>query len=228
MTQFAPGRENGHDGRTDAEATTDTDLDARDARALTECMSVLDEGGDVYTVVGENGGTYRVDAREGRCTCPDAQYNLPTDDGREQCKHAARVAYATGERSVPAWIDTDAVDPQLGMHVDATPKVAATDGGVEVAAGDDAEIVDDDEPDEWRGPFPEFDRYGRPTGEEYLQCPECGAEVLEQHVDRVTHADGCEFEETDDDSEEITGTDTPRRSEPADFGGGESTGVQDL
>jgi len=46
------------------------------------------------------------------------------------------------------------------------------------------------------------------------------------HVDRVTHADGCEFEETDD--EEVTGTDTPRRSEPADFGGGESTGVQDL
>jgi hypothetical protein len=95
---------------------------------------------------------------------------------------------------------------------------------------DDAEIVDADEPDEWRGPFPEFDRYGRPTGEEYLQCPACGAEVLEQHVDRVTHADGCEFEETDDGDgdEEITGTDTPARSEPADFGGGSSTGVQDL
>jgi predicted nucleic acid-binding Zn finger protein len=125
---------------------TDTDLDARDARALTECMSVLDEGGDVYTVVGENGGTYRVDAREGRCTCPDAQYNLPTTDGRERCKHAARVAYATGERSVPAWVDTDAVDPQLGTHVDAGPQVAATDGGTEIIdAGDDGTIIDEEE-----------------------------------------------------------------------------------
>lgn len=47
-------------------------------------MSVLDEGADTYTVGGENGGTYRVDRREtGRCTCPDAQHNLPADDGRE-------------------------------------------------------------------------------------------------------------------------------------------------
>jgi hypothetical protein len=46
---------------TDAEERTDTELDARDVRALTECMSVLDEGGDVYTVVGQNGGTYTVD-----------------------------------------------------------------------------------------------------------------------------------------------------------------------
>ena len=58
--------------------------------------------------------------------------------------------------------------------------------------------VDPDEPDEWRGPFPEFDQYGRPTGEEYLRCPECGVEVLQQHVDRVTHADGCRFEEVSD------------------------------
>ena len=147
MTQFAPGRENGHDGRTD------TELDARDVRALTEYMSVLPEGGDVYTVVGQNGGTYTVDAREGRCTCPDYKHNLPTDDGRERCKHAARVAYATGERSVPAWVDTDAVDEQLGEHVDAGPQVAATDGGI-VDAGDDGEILtdgddtDDGRPDE--------------------------------------------------------------------------------
>ena len=45
-----------------------TDIEPRDIRALTECMSVLDEGGDVYTVVGENSETYRVDRREtGRC-----------------------------------------------------------------------------------------------------------------------------------------------------------------
>jgi len=123
-----------------------TDIEPRDVRALTECMTVLDEGGDIYTVVGENSETYRVDRRESRCTCPDAQYNLPTDDGRERCKHAARVAYATGDRPVPAWVDTDAVDPQLGAGVGATPQVAATDGGI-VNAGDDAEIVDDTDDD---------------------------------------------------------------------------------
>lgn len=47
------GRENGHDDSTE--------LEPRDARALTECMIVLPEGGDVFTVVGENGGTYGVD-----------------------------------------------------------------------------------------------------------------------------------------------------------------------
>jgi predicted nucleic acid-binding Zn finger protein len=68
------------------------------------------------------------DRCEGRCTCPDYKHNLPTDDGRERCKHAARVAYATDERSVPAWVDTDAVDEQLGENVDAGPQVVATHG----------------------------------------------------------------------------------------------------
>ncbi len=120
-----------------------TELDARDARALTEYMTALPLGGDVYSVTTESGSEYRVDARTGRCTCPDAKHNLPTDDGREQCKHFARVAYATGERPVPAWVDTDAVDPDLGAHVDATPRVAATDGGI-IEAGDDGEILDDE------------------------------------------------------------------------------------
>jgi hypothetical protein len=170
MTQFDAGRKNGHDGRTDAD--TDTTLDARDVRALTECMSTLPEGGDVYTVVGENGGTYTVDRRvRGRCTCPDAQYNLPTDDGRERCKHEARVAYATGDRPVPAWIDTDAVDAQLGEHVDATPRVAATDGGI-IDAGDDAEILDDDV-DDGR---PEDCDCGDWNADEGLPCWPCARE----------------------------------------------------
>jgi hypothetical protein len=108
------------------DAETETDLDARDARALTEYMSVLPEGGDMYTVVGQHGGTYTVDAREGRCTCPDAEYNLDDD---ERCKHQRRVAYATGAEAVPAWVDTEAVDDQLGEHVDGGPQVVATDGG---------------------------------------------------------------------------------------------------
>jgi hypothetical protein len=108
-------------------ATADSiELEPRDARALTEAMTVLDEGGDVYTVVSESGSTYRVDAREGRCTCPDARHNLSDD---ESCKHERRVAYATGERAVPAWVDPTAVDTLLGEHVEGPVHVAA-DGGV--------------------------------------------------------------------------------------------------
>ena len=123
-----------------------TELDDRDVRALTESMVVLPEGGDVFTVVGENGGgEYQVDAREGRCTCPDDQYNLPTDDGRETCKHAARVAFATGQRPIPAWVDTSAVDPVLGEHTDETPRRAASDGGVVETTDDTTESDDGDE-----------------------------------------------------------------------------------
>lgn len=122
MTAYDSGRENGHDGSTE--------LDDRDVRALTEYMTVLDEGGDVYSVTTESGREYRVDAREGRCTCPDHKHR----DAR--CKHLRRVAFATGERPVPAWADTDAVDPQLGMHVDDGPQAVATDGGVAVESDD--------------------------------------------------------------------------------------------
>jgi len=126
------------------DAGTTGRIDARDARALTECMTVLADVGEargadgLYRVVGENGDTYTVDARSGACTCPDARHRNP-DGG---CKHARRVAYATGERGVPAFVDTDAVDAQLGAHVDATPQVAAADGGGEIIdAGDEGEIL---------------------------------------------------------------------------------------
>jgi hypothetical protein len=116
-----------------------TELDDRDVRALTECMTVLPQDGDIFEVVGENGGTYRVDGREGRCTCPDARHRNP-DGG---CKHQRRVAFATGERPVPAWVDTRAVDPLLGEHTDTAARVAATDGGI-IEAGDEGEILDGD------------------------------------------------------------------------------------
>jgi hypothetical protein len=119
-----------------------TDLEQRDVRALTEYMTVLSEGGDIYTVVGQNGnGEYRVDARKERCTCPDHQYR------GVECKHCRRVEFATGERAIPAWADTDEVDAQLGEHVTGTPKVAVTDGGVTLDEfdGDDC---DDDRPED--------------------------------------------------------------------------------
>ena len=127
MTDYAKGLEKSHDGSTE--------LEKRDVRALTEVMSVLPEGGDIYTVVGENGGTYTVDAREGRCTCPDHQYR------EVKCKHIRRVAFATGERKIPTWVDTDVVDDQLGYHVESGPRQVATDGGI-VEASDDGEIIE--------------------------------------------------------------------------------------
>jgi len=109
---------------TTAETHESNDLEDRDVRALTEYMTVLPLGGDVYSVTTQSGSEYRVDAREGRCTCPDHQYR------EVRCKHIRRVVFATGERPVPAWVDADEVDAQLGQHVDGTPKVAVTDGGV--------------------------------------------------------------------------------------------------
>jgi hypothetical protein len=64
-------------------------------------MTVLPLGGDVYSVTTESGSEYRVDALEGRCTCPDKQYNL--EDG-ELCKHERRVRFAIGQSAIPAWV----------------------------------------------------------------------------------------------------------------------------
>ena len=97
-------------------AVTDerTDLQKRDVRALTEYMTVLPLGGGLYSVTTQSGSEYHVDALEGRCTCPDKQHNL--EDG-ELCKHERRVRFATGEWDVPAWVNADEVDAQLGEHV---------------------------------------------------------------------------------------------------------------
>jgi len=99
-----------------------TELDDRTRRALTECMTVLPEGGDIYTVVGENeNGEYRVDGHEGRCTCPDHEHRDAT------CKHIRRVAFATGAVPIPATVDN--VDELLGEHTESGPQVVASDGG---------------------------------------------------------------------------------------------------
>jgi len=123
---------------TDAQDCIDSDLDERDARALTEHMTVIADAGpardapDVYEVTTESGSQYLVDLRDGACTCPDAMHR----DIR--CKHQRRVAFATGARPIPAWVNADAVDPQLGLHVTGP---VATDGGI-IEAGDDGEILD--------------------------------------------------------------------------------------
>jgi hypothetical protein len=132
---------------TDADAQSIDELEQRDVRALTECMTVLPDGAgtDLYTVIGQHeNGEYRVDARTDRCTCPDHEYR----DAR--CKHARRVAFATGAEPIPAAVDRDAVDSELGAHVEGEPRFLATDGGTEIVdAGDEGELLEpaDDDTD---------------------------------------------------------------------------------
>jgi hypothetical protein len=104
-------------------------------RSVTECMTAIHEGGDIYSVTSESGREYTVDACDGRCDCPDAQQNLASDD---LCKHAYRVAVVRGNRVLPAAIDRDEVDPLLGTAVETTPVAVATDGGTVHAADSDA------------------------------------------------------------------------------------------
>lgn len=120
MTTTPDGPVKGHDG-----------IEPRTKRALRECMTVLPLGGDVYSVTTESGSEYRVDARDGRCTCSDHQHR----DVR--CKHLRRVALAEGRRPVPEQLLTVA-DDLLGAHADG-PRVVAADGG---AVADEPTPVD--------------------------------------------------------------------------------------
>lgn len=122
-------------------------IDTRDARALTEYMTVLDDVGaargaaDLYVVVSQSGSEYVVDVDGGACECRDAEYRAPEGG----CKHVRRALFATGARTIPGWADLDGVDPQLGMHVAAEgPRVAVADGGRVVATDGADELTDDD------------------------------------------------------------------------------------
>jgi len=43
----------------------------------------------------------------------------------------------------------------------------------------------------WTPPRTEHDRYGRPTGARYVECTDCGIEVLTGHTATATHRPGC-------------------------------------
>lgn len=104
-------------------------------------MTALPEGEDLWTVVSQSGSEYTVDLRdEPACTCPDFEYNLPTEDGQEVCKHILRcqIVDPDGHRCVPAPLVSE-VDPLLGSGVDAEPKVVATDGGGIITVDDEDE-----------------------------------------------------------------------------------------
>ncbi|WP_306060478.1 hypothetical protein [Natronococcus wangiae] len=104
----------------------------------------------------------------------------------------------TSLENIPSNVD---VGPQLGEHVETTTGTgvssdrAMTDGGVTSQQADNAEHLEGDESDPWEGPFPEFDKYGMPTGTEYVRCRECGREVLSNRTEFVTHRESCQFGE---------------------------------
>ena len=110
----------GGDAMTAAVDTVIEPLDDRDVKALTEYMSVLphvrstEKQDGMYSVVSESGRTYTVDVDLGACDCDDAFYRQP-DGGY---KHVRRVRFATGRRSIPEWVNREAVDDQLGEHVE--------------------------------------------------------------------------------------------------------------
>lgn len=151
-----------------------TDLEPRTERALSEYMTVLSLGGDIYSVTTQSGAEYHVDVREGRCTCPDYKHRNVC------CKHQRRVDFALGEVSIPAGIDD--VDEQLGEHVEDTTAVAATDGG-EVLSNTDAEQKE-----------ASYTYHVEPPeqgGAKYVRCEGCGREVIPANPDNLTHPDNC-------------------------------------
>jgi hypothetical protein len=132
---------------TEAE-DTETGVDERTERALTEYLTVTEcDTGDehVVEVHSQSGETYVVDVVEGNCGCPDAEYNLDEDT---PCKHVRRARFALGLDAVPSdAAEALDVDPSLGCGTDADLRFAASDGGV-IEAGDDAEVLTDDEREE--------------------------------------------------------------------------------
>lgn len=47
--------------------------------------------------------------------------------------------------------------------------------------------------EQWFGPIPELNRYGKPTGYCYLKCAECGTEVLERDQEHASHYESCPY-----------------------------------
>jgi hypothetical protein len=108
------------------------EVEKRTRKALEEPLSVValdgtpldDTDASVVRVISHTGGDYRVDVRDGKCTCPDHEYR------DAECKHIKRSRIALGRTPIES--DTLAactVDPNFGDHVDADPQVVATDGG---------------------------------------------------------------------------------------------------
>jgi hypothetical protein len=183
---------------SESESDAEDCIESRTKRALDECMTVLPNHGradgapGLFVVIGQNGnGEYLVDTRTGSCECKDAEYRDP--DG---CKHLRRCRIAKGDTPVPAdALGRIEIDDTFGAQVDASAKFATADGGL--IDGSTGEVIED-EPDSedvaesiWSDPKAEIDQYGKPTGDHYVTCEDCGVEVLTALTDCASHREGC-------------------------------------
>lgn len=82
------------------------EIDKRDRRALSEQLTVIEHGPDIYQVYSEEGVEYLVDIRTPSCTCPDFMYREP------DCKHIRRARIEAGRR------DLDSLDEDVQTAVD--------------------------------------------------------------------------------------------------------------
>ncbi|MHC3439576.1 hypothetical protein ACYJ1Y_16160 [Natrialbaceae archaeon A-gly3] len=134
----------------DTKAEERTDVDPRTHRAVTEHITLLEDAPEVtgadgmYLAVSHSGENHVVDVRGGACECSDWVYREPEGG----CKHLRRAAIVRGEAEVPAAIDPDDIDPQLGIHIDdgvsTDDQAIAADGGTTVReAVEGAEILED-------------------------------------------------------------------------------------
>jgi hypothetical protein len=89
-------------------------LDGRDVAALTEPMDVYADDPttrDDQVAVYNHGERYIVTPHVPVCDCPDMIHRRPA----RGCKHIRRYQFATGQRSIPAGVDEDALDDGLGV-----------------------------------------------------------------------------------------------------------------
>ncbi|AFH22142.1 hypothetical protein OSG_eHP18_00160 [environmental Halophage eHP-18] len=225
-------------------ATNDTT--DRAIRSLTDVAAVEQIAPGMVRVVTWS-DCYTVDARGGGCNCPDKQYNIEHTDATK-CKHElAAILY-----------DSDTVDrPTVDDDLSTASQQVATDGGndrpVDCECMD--EYVDDDplpcfpcvrDGFDVVNPSPPTDEDMVDTegdtdpvavadGGEPDECkyPSCSREVGQQDRDDYRARSFCSVQcETKHEHIKADARDArreePTRHEPADMGGGETTGVQDL
>lgn len=100
-----------------------TQLDGLDAKALTTPMSVLPEGpgveeaADMWLVLHQVEHVVADVGGELTCDCKGNQFG-------HKCYHIRRVEFELGCREIPAWVNRERIDDQVGAHVDATPQFA--------------------------------------------------------------------------------------------------------
>jgi hypothetical protein len=79
----------------------------------------------------------------------------------------------------------------FGAQLETSAKFATADGGI-IDAESGEKISDENTAASiWSDPKPETDKYGKPTGDHYVRCEECGVEVLTALSDCASHREGC-------------------------------------